>query len=300
MKPNRIDLRAPAKLNLFFEVLGKRPDGYHDILTVTTPISIYDDLSIEIEPGGGNGVRLTCVDETGRDLSVFIPADERNLAVRGARALAGESAVSVPIAIRLVKRIPSEAGLGGGSSDAAAVLAGLNRLWGLNYPRKRLAQIAARIGSDVSLFFEERFALGTGRGEITEPVPSASSFDLVLVKPPFGLSTAAVYRASGEVPPEKRRNPDRLIEALCSGHPVTPFLFNRLEETARRLSPELDRLFAELARYGSFRLTGSGTALYLPVSSSEEALALKEKIVKAGISGKVFACSTAASPLSQL
>lgn len=296
-----IKLRAPAKLNLFFEVLDKRPDGYHNVLTVTTPISLCDDLTIGILRGGGRGVRLACVDEAGRDLSAVIPTDDRNLAVKGALALAEESAVTMPISIRLVKRIPSEAGLGGGSSDAAAVIAGLNRLWGLNYSPKRLAEIGARVGSDVPLFFENGFALGSGRGEVTAPIEGVPPFAVVIVKPPFGLSTAAVYRAAGETPPEKRETPDRLIEALRAGNAAfVPLLFNRFEETARRLSPELDRLFAELAPFGTFRLTGSGTALYAPAADPSQAAGLKERIEKTGVSGKVFVCTTIASPLSPL
>ena len=301
MKSSSIELRAPAKLNLFFEVLDRRPDGYHNILTVTAPISLYDDLTIEIPGRGASGVRLACVDEAGRDLSAVIPADDRNLAVRGARALAEESAVTMPVSIRLVKRIPSEAGLGGGSSDAAAVIAGLNRLWGLNYPQKRLAEIGARVGSDVPLFFENGFALGSGRGEVTAPIEGVPPLDVVVVKPPFGLSTAAVYRAAGETPPEKRETPGRLIEALRRRNTgLAPLFFNRFEETARRLSPELDRLFADLAPFGTFRLTGSGTALYAPAAGPAEAAGLKERIEKSGISGKVFACTTIASPLSPL
>ncbi|MGI5832500.1 MAG: 4-(cytidine 5'-diphospho)-2-C-methyl-D-erythritol kinase [Thermoguttaceae bacterium] len=301
MSSSRITLRAPAKLNLFFEILGRRVDGYHEVVTITAPISLCDEVQIELLPGSGECITLTCVDEFGRDLSASVPNDEGNLAVKAARAISETSGASPSLRIRLLKRIPTEAGLGGGSSDAAAVLVGLNRLLALNYTQKRLAEIGARLGSDVPLFFEKGFALGKGRGEQTEPLPSGiAPLTTVLIKPPIGLSTAEVYQAVPQAGTEMRHSPELLISALLRGNvdEIRPLLFNRLEKTARTILPCLDEIFTHLLPYGDFRLTGSGTALYALVRDAEEGTVLKDRIERGGIPGTVFVCSTIPSPLS--
>ncbi len=303
MKSFRLRLRAPAKLNLFFEVLGRRPDGYHEIATVTALVSLCDHLLIETFSDSEREVALSCLDMEGNDLSSVIPTDGRNLAVKAYHLLADISGKSTSAEIRLRKQIPSEAGLGGGSSDAAATLAGLNRLWNLNYPAGELAKIGAQLGSDVPLFFEKSPALGSGRGEITSPIGKVKPIDFVIFKPPFGLSTAAVYRALDKGPSSKPRGTGPLTEALRRGadaRQLAPLFFNRLEETAREICPDLDSFFEVLGGDAPFRLTGSGTALYAPADSAEQAAALKDKIEKKGIPGKVFVCRSTASPLSHL
>lgn len=284
-----ISLLAPAKLNLFFEVLGKRPDGYHEISTVTALVSLYDELSLSVSDFSEN-ILLECVDPSGNDLSETIPTDGRNLAVKAARALAEFAGKTSFPKMRLLKRIPSEAGLGGGSSDAAAALKALNRFWNLNLPKETLQKIGASLGSDVPLFFEEGFAFGSGRGEITKPILGVSPFHTVIFKPPFGLSTAAVYKAVREIPSPEYRNPVPLAEALKSGHldTVRSLLFNRLEETARSLSSELCGVMSSLSHYASFRLTGSGTALYLLTETAELAQKIALEIRESKVAGTVY------------
>ena len=313
----RISLSAPAKLNLFFEVTAARSDGYHEVETITTLVTLYDELSIEALPEGEKDVSLTCVDggEFGRvrvklpggksillPFTDAIPTDERNLVVKAYRLLAEYSGRAVPVKIELTKRIPAEAGLGGGSSDAAAALFLLNRLWNLNLPIPELARLAARLGSDVPLFFEKSPALGLGRGEFTRPLDAAGEPILfVIFKPPFGLSTAAVYRALDGQPRWEPKSSRPLAEALRrggKGEELFPLFYNRLEATARKISPELDACFEELGAFAPFRLTGSGTALYTALSDPDEALRLKFELSSSGIPGKVFICSTATSPLS--
>lgn len=299
--PSRISLPAPAKLNLFFEVTAKRPDGYHEVETITALITLCDEIAVETSPDAEKDVSLACVDARGGAVA-GLPTDERNLVVKAYRLLAETTGRASPVTIELTKRIPAEAGLGGGSSDAAATLFLLSRLWNLNLSPRDLSALAARLGSDVPLFFEKSPAFGRGRGEITRPVGAPDApIDFLVFKPPFGLSTAAVYRALDEEPKREPKSSRPLAEALRRGEgakALFPLFYNRLEGTARRISPELNACFETLGNFAPFRLTGSGTALYTTVSDPDEGARLKGKIEKAGIPGKVFICRTTASPLS--
>lgn len=301
--PSRILLSAPAKLNLFFEVTGTRPDGYHEVETITTLVTLYDRLVIQARPGSEGAVALACIDARGESKAAPLPTDGQNLVAKAYHLLAESCGNAMPVEIELTKRIPAEAGLGGGSSDAAAALFGLNRLRNPGLTAGELKRLAARLGSDVPLFFEKSPALGLGRGEVTRPLDAARELDFVIFKPPFGLSTAAVYRALDEEPDYKPRSSAPLADALARGaetKELFDLFFNRLEATARRISPELDACFGTLGPLAPFRLTGSGTALYTLVSGPDEAVQLKGEIEKTGIPGKVFACRSAASPLSPI
>ena len=182
---------APAKLNLHLEILGKRADGYHALETVMLPIDLFDtiearrtsgDIALSIENGS-------------------VPADASNLVWKAAALLQATSQTLVGASIRLTKRIPSEAGLGGGSSDAALTLRLLNDLWDLYYPIEHLSKLANELGSDVGFFLHDSAALCTGRGEIVEPIPVAETLHFVLVKPDVGASTAKVFAALASLLP---------------------------------------------------------------------------------------------------
>src|SRR5262245_53525263 len=173
---------APAKVNLFLEVLRRRPDGYHDLATLMVAVGLYDSLSFTANDTGE--IRLGCDDPA-------LPTGPDNLVCRAARLLRDRHGVRAGADILLAKRIPVAAGLAGGSSDAAATLAGLNRLWQLGLDNGELARLGAELGSDVAFFFSGPAAWCTGRGEIVEPVPMARPLDLVLVSPRVGLSTAS-------------------------------------------------------------------------------------------------------------
>src|SRR5689334_10702080 len=159
--PDGLTVRAPAKVNLFLEVLRRRPDGYHDLATLMVAVGLYDTLELRDDPGGSVSLRCDHPQlSTGPD----------NLVVRAAELVRQTAGVTKGVAIRLWKRIPLAAGLAGGSSDAAATLAGLNRLWQLGWDRARLAELGARLGSDVAFFFSAPAAWCTGRGEVVEPL----------------------------------------------------------------------------------------------------------------------------------
>ena len=256
MSERRLRCEAFAKVNRSLLVLGKRPDGYHELDTIFQTIDLADELTFEASPG----LTLVCDDPS-------LPGGEENLVVRAARALAERSGVAPRASIRLVKRIPHGAGLGGGSSNAAATLLGLHALWGLSLEPSALAETAARIGSDVPFFLVGGLARGTGRGERIEPLPEASREWLVLLSPPFPLSTPAVYgrlALTAAAPASNLRGselgvfPDR----------------NDLEPAAESLRIEVRALRERLLEAGasSARLSGSGSTVFGIFSSEEEAL----------------------------
>lgn len=264
--PHGFVVQAPAKLNLFFEVIAKRDDGYHEIETLVYPIDLYDTLYFREDPDGP--IRLGCSQETrGRAVAARlgeVPEGEDNLVVRAAELLRRRAGVAKGATIRLVKRIPSEAGLGGGSSDAAATLVAANAAWKLGWPAARLGQLGAELGSDVPLFFAPGAARCRGRGERVEPIASAGALHFVVIRPPTGLSTAAVYGAVK--PPPAPRDAAPLRQALAAGDlaAVGRTLFNRLECVADRLTPWIGRLRSELACSDCLGhlMTGSGTCYF--------------------------------------
>src|SRR5438876_5563646 len=180
-KPRRLVLRAAAKINLALEVLGRRNDGYHEIATVMQAVDLSDRLVLE--DADVLELRTTALD---------VPTDGTNLALKAAATLREMAGSSRGTRITLEKRIPVAAGLGGGSTDAAAVLVGLNRLWGLRWSGARLAEVAVTLGMDVPFCLHGGAAMGTGRGERLEPLAS-SALALVLVNPRVAASTAEIY-----------------------------------------------------------------------------------------------------------
>lgn len=249
-------VRCPAKLNLFLEVVRRRPDGFHELDTVMQAIDLFDDLAIT--PREEPMLSLECSDPS-------LPADGRNLVLRAAEALRARTGFRGGAHFALTKRIPPQAGLGGGSSDAAGALVGLNQAWGLGLSREELREVAAGVGSDVAFFLYGGTARCTGRGEVVEPVPARAPCCFVLVCPPFGVSTAAAYgrvRLTSE-----RARASMLLESLAQGSVagVGKGLFNRLEDAAFELQPELRGLKARVAGIGLFAgtcMTGSGSGLF--------------------------------------
>ncbi len=260
----RLQVEATTKLNLFLEITGKRPDGYHELESVFHEIDLGDSLSFE----------------PAREISLELhgpgaPPGEDNIVLKAARLLASETRTSAGARIVLEKRVPSGAGLGGGSADAAATLLALDRLWGLNLAKPALHALAARLGSDVNFFLEGGTALCTGRGEIVTPLPPHPPLHFALLSPPFPTLTADVYRRFTFDLKALRRSPNILISRLPAGSPTAleGGLFNRLESAALAAEPRLARVLAAAQRTGPFggRVTGSGSTVYMPVSSRAEA-----------------------------
>jgi 4-diphosphocytidyl-2-C-methyl-D-erythritol kinase len=265
MPPRLVELRCPAKLNLFLEVLGKRPDGYHELSTVMAPVELYDSLTIR------ESKRFELVVD-GPPLPGTNTVEKAYRAVAKRRKIPGVRAT-------LVKGIPAGSGMGGGSSDAAAMIEALDRLFDLGLD---LHEVAAEIGSDVNFFLERGPALCTGRGEKVAPIRSGPELHAVIYWPGFSLSTAAVY---GRVRDFLTRSPRVVIDFLNSfgrsgAGPLSGELFNRLEDPAFALHPELAALRARLAEalpHGA-RMTGSGSALYGLCASRAEARRLASRV----------------------
>jgi len=295
-----VTLQAPAKLNLSLAVLARRPDGYHEIESLMVPVTLHDTLMIR--PRADSGV-LVSVRFGGRlaqaaALARDVPMDDSNLVVRAARLLAGEAGEARGLEIDLVKEIPSGAGLGGGSSDAAAALVGAARAWGIDWPRPRLADLAARLGSDVPFFLERGPAIASGRGEVLEPVTGLPPLFAVIGCPAAGLSTAAVYRgcrpdAAG------RGQAARLAAALATGDLSAAFALqhNALEPPARALSSDVGRLLEALGEAGAVRplLTGSGSACFTLARTEPEARGIAARLEAAGWPG-AFAVGVISAP----
>lgn len=262
-------LRAPAKVNLFLEILGRRADGFHDLESVFQELDLADELSVAANESGG--IRLRC-DDAG------VPTDSRNLAVRAAEALRKAARVDAGADLVLRKRIPAGGGLGGGSSDAAAALIGLDKAWGLDWPRERLAAVAAEIGSDVPFFLYGGTCRCRGRGEEVTPAPNACALRFVLVMPEWPVGTADAYAA---LRPEDfgRRRADALLDALRDGNEAAAIaaLHNGFEEPVFRLEPRERALYEALGALGfaAVRMSGSGSTLFgvVPPENGEEASA---------------------------
>ncbi len=255
---------APAKLNLFFEVLGKRSDGYHEILSLACPISLCDTLGFL--PDSKPEIEFVFENESKFSVSEDIPRGPENLAVRALSLLREKYGITSGGRLRLTKRIPSQAGLGGGSSDAASALSLGNEAWNLGLGWEELAAIGAELGSDVPLFFAEGPVLCRGRGEIIEPVRGWPRLHFVLLKPPAGLSTAKVYAAVGPTGDRKIQAVEPVLEAIRRNDlPLFgTLLFNRLEEAAASVWPDFQRL-CDLFRdcdCPTVRMSGSGTTFF--------------------------------------
>jgi 4-diphosphocytidyl-2-C-methyl-D-erythritol kinase len=194
-KLQNMQLSAPAKINLSFEIRDRRADGFHEIETLMAPISLADQITIQ-RAGDDNVIHFSCDDSS-------LPAGDDNLVVRAAKLFRERTGISSGITITLEKRIPHGAGLGGGSSDAASTLLGLNELFGASLSQEDLLPLAAQIGSDVPFFIVRSAATCRGRGEIVAPTDLTTNFHLVLFKPDFGVPTPWAYsrwKESQELP----------------------------------------------------------------------------------------------------
>jgi 4-diphosphocytidyl-2-C-methyl-D-erythritol kinase len=240
---------APAKLNLFLHVTGRRQDGYHSLQTAFQFLDYADELSFSVTNDG----RITRAEP-------LVGVDEdTDLTLRAAHLLQEVVGVKQGVAIRVKKRIPIGGGLGGGSSDAATTLLALNRLWCLRFERFQLARLGLQLGADVPVFIGGRAAWAEGVGERLTPLEPKEAWYLVAV-PPVHVSTAKVF---GELSLTGFSAPIT-IRDFHAGR-----IHNDLEQVVRRHYPEVDRTFAWLARFGQPRMTGSGGCVYLTITDAE-------------------------------
>ncbi len=251
----RIIMQAPAKINLGLIVRGKRPDGYHEIETVLQMVSLYDTLEIA---QGDDGIVLAS------DTSA-LPLGQENLVYRAAERLALEAGRAPAVRIHLAKQIPVAAGLGGGSSDAAATLAGLNRLWGLDYPAERLRTMAVELGMDVPFFLLSPTAFAKGRGEQLTPLrPPKPPLWVVLVNPGFRVSTPWAYESLNLGLTIKNKHISMLRFSITAFEDARFPLENDLEGATLKAFPVLGEIKESLRELGALTglMSGSGPTVF--------------------------------------
>ena len=281
LSSSQLRVSAPAKVNLYLELLGKRPDGFHELETIMTTVSLFDQLSFKANQSGQLSLSVQMADSdrsAGPDDSGSeqIPTDQRNLIIKalthlqkiGSKSNAGETKTNqVEVSgmdVKLLKRIPSSAGLGGASSNAAAALIAGNMLWNLQLSRQQLSDAAAEIGSDVPFFLDGGMAMCRGRGEKIAAIEAPSALSFVIAKPPVGLSTPSVF-GQCKIPEQPRQSADA-IAGVKSGRAgrIADSLLNRLQPAAGRLLDEIGKLeqeFSELPCLGH-QMSGSGSSYF--------------------------------------
>lgn len=266
-----LTVRAPAKINLTLDVLARRPDGYHEIRSVMQTIALHDTLTVTLIPDAP-GIRL---DVDGPEAE-GVPADHSNIVYRAALYMLELAPPETGLHIALTKNIPSQAGLGGGSSDAASTLQAVNRLLDLQLSRECLCEIAAGLGADVPFFLTGGTCLVEGVGERVTPLPPLSpAWHLVIVKPSAGVSTAWAYAALDALP---NRAPGRATADWLAGRKR---LGNDFETVILPAAPEVAAAFSPLEQP---LLCGSGSALFCRVNNDTAAQEVAAQVRAAGVS----------------
>lgn len=252
---------APAKVNLTLRILGKRADGYHEIESLMAPVSLTDQLEISVEEG--RGIEFTCSDPT-------IPSDETNLVCRAVATFSNHTGLRFRTRIHLQKNIPHGAGLGGGSSDAAATIKSLNHLLNAGLEVSELESIAATLGSDIPFFIQCRPAISRGRGEIIEPFEGLQPAQILLVKPPFPVSTPWAYKAfaSSKIKTQTFQQFHGSIELMNDLE--APVFYKYL------LLPVLKKWLLEHSGVSAAMMSGSGSTIFAILKNS--AFGLESKI----------------------
>ncbi len=280
-KKNIISLKAPAKVNLFLEILGKRDDGYHEIETIMQEIDLADDLQFEEIQ---EGVTLECNDKN-------IPLNQENLVCKAANLILKECGIKKGALINLEKKIPVGAGLGGGSSDAAATLKALNLLWKVGLNDGELIEFAAKLGSDIPFFIKGKTSLCSGRGEKISPVEVRSRMDYIILFPHVHISTETIYKNLKIDLTKKRKNVSFFLDALKFSEVagIGKLLFNSFEEVIFATYPDLLQVESSLEVFDfcGLSISGSGSAFFGLCNDRHQAEVIKSKVESSG-TGKVF------------
>jgi 4-diphosphocytidyl-2-C-methyl-D-erythritol kinase len=272
-----LEKKSPCKVNLLLNILGKRADGFHELETVMQPVNLCDELTFE---RGGTGVQLSCSHPE-------LPVDSKNLVHRAAEKFLKAAGISGGVKIRLEKKIPLAAGLGGGSGNAATTLLGLNELFGSPLPAPTLENIAASLGSDIPFFLQDKPVLATGRGEVIQPLenfPALNDKALLLIHPGFGISTPWAYQNLARFPEalngKAGRAKDLISKLQGNNWPgVAGAFYNSLEAPAFDKFPVL-ALYQEFLRENgalTALMSGSGSTTFAIVENATAAGSLAEK-----------------------
>ncbi len=280
---------APAKINLYLEVMGRRPDGFHEIDTIIQAVTLYDEIEFRQRDHGE--IQLELVNSPG------LPAGEENLVFRAAQLLCARlPGPRPPLSIRLKKNIPIGAGLGGGSSDAAATLMALSTLWGMNLAMEEILELASKLGSDVPFFLYGGTARCQGRGErVTSLEDFSEPFHFVLAFPGFQIPTSLIYRELDRLDKfhtslTSIKSLDTMSQKLVQGGmPSKTLLFNRLELIACKAFPELESFKKEIQKEPFFAvlMSGSGSTIYGVTKNRREAEQIAIRLRKR-LGGEIF------------
>ena len=286
---NVISLKAPAKVNLFLEILGKRDNGYHEIETIMQEIDLADSLQFEETQ---EGVTLECNDKN-------IPANQDNLVCKAANLILEECGIRKGVIINLEKNIPVGAGLGGGSSDAATTLKALNSLWKVGLNNEELMEFAAKLGSDIPFFINGKTALCRGRGELITPVEVRNRMDYIILFPRVHISTETIYKNLKIDLTKKRKDVSFFLDALkySEAASISKLLFNRLEEIIFATYPDLLQVKSTLESFDfcGLSISGSGSAFFGLCNDKHQAEVIKSKIELSGM-GNVFVATNVITP----
>jgi 4-diphosphocytidyl-2-C-methyl-D-erythritol kinase len=251
-----IFIKAPAKINLTLDVLNKRSDGYHEVEMIMTTIDLSDRIGLSETTDGE--IRIISQNR-------FVPDDQRNLAFQAAKVLKEKFHINQGVSITIDKMIPVAAGLAGGSSDAAATLRGLNKLWNLGLTLDEIAEIGSEIGSDVSFCVYGGTALAKGRGEKITHLPAPPNCWVILAKPSIGVSTADVYR-NLNLESIQHPNSQAMIQAIKQGdyQSVCKEIGNALESVTLKMHPEVQHIKEQMFRFGAdaVLMSGSGPTVF--------------------------------------
>lgn len=272
-----LSIKAYAKINLYLDVISRYPDGYHQIESVMQSVSLHDLVQVFLPENNSYDLNLSCTKEE--------LATEDNLAMKAAKLLRKVTGINAGAQIVIEKRIPVAAGLAGGSADAAATLAGLNRLWGLNLSLAKLQQIGIILGADVPFCLSGGTQFAEGRGEILTPLDTTPKFSLVIATPPLKVSTAEIYRAIDEDIEAPLNKSEKYLQALKSGElgRIVQAQENLLEIVAMKRYPAVSKIKELLLKAGALgaMMSGSGPSVFAICQSKAQASQVADEVRRA-------------------
>lgn len=283
----KITLRAPAKINLYLKVIAKRDDGFHDIETIFEKIDLCDQITLTRR---SRGIRVSCQDK-------HVPQDKSNIAYQAAERLLALVKRADGVDIKIVKKIPVTCGLGGGSSDAASVLLGLNKLLSLGLSRRRLLGVAAQLGADVPFFILPHLrALGRGKGEILTPLRIKRKHWYILVVPPFTLSTPRMYQALRITLTKHTYSVKLLLQSLKEGNltSLNKYSYNSFESVIRKKYKQISQIKKALKSLGvqAALISGSGPCVFGIARNRKEAMDISKKMQARGRPWQIMVAKT--------
>jgi 4-diphosphocytidyl-2-C-methyl-D-erythritol kinase len=284
---NEMTVKNAAKINLSLDVTGKLPNGYHTIESVFQTVGIYDEITLKLTK---SGISVSCSTPEVFSASDEIPCGEKNIAYKAAKLFFDETGFSAGCDIHIRKGIPSQAGMGGGSSDAAAVLYILNKLTGIRLSSDRLSEIGAKIGADVPFFLTGGTAYVCGFGEKIAPIADYSGKQLVIAKGADGVSTAEAYSRIDSLENPVHPQTDSLVQAINSGQPAYRFFGNLFEDAVKLES--VDNIKKIMLGNGSLAsvMTGSGSAVFGLFENKKDAMQCASALASDGCFAQV--CET--------